>query len=158
MPASVQVPEPTKPLVWRCLKFKNHGQFCFSWPSIHLFATLGKQMHFGFPIGGRTAGVACPAATRQGDTYSKCDAAHTESPTQYTRCMIRTQAKHVPQKSTSTYQTSHHNQPQRVPCQLPRASPFSSPFSSKVVSVCLCVCLCVCLSVWPSLLSVSVSV
>ena len=25
---------------------KNHGHF--SWPSIHIFATLGKQMHFGF--------------------------------------------------------------------------------------------------------------
>ena len=29
---------------------KNHGHF--SWPSIHLFATPGKQMDFGFPFGG----------------------------------------------------------------------------------------------------------
>ena len=59
---------------------KNHGQFCFSWPSIHLFATLGKQLHFGSLFGGRPAGVAYPVATRQGNTKSKCDVAHTDSP------------------------------------------------------------------------------
>ena len=62
-------------------------RFCFSWPSIHLFATFGKHMQFGFPFGGRTA-------------CSKCDVAHTDSPTQHTRCLIRTQRK---ARSTEEY-------------------------------------------------------
>ena len=95
---SVKALESIKLLVQGCLNgvtnsSKNHCQFCFSWPSIHLFATLGKQMHFGFPFGGRAAGVAYSAATRQGNTCSKCDEAHKDSPTQHTRCMIRTQRK-----------------------------------------------------------------
>ena len=93
---SVKALESTKPLAQGCFNgvtnsSENHGQFCFSWPSIHLNATLGKQMLFGFPFGERAAGVAYSAATRQGNTCSKCDVAHTDSPTQHTRCMIRTQ-------------------------------------------------------------------
>ena len=66
---------------WCDQQFKKHGNCFFSWPCRHLFATLGKHMHFGFPSGGRTAGVAYPAATRQGNTKSKCNVAHTNSPT-----------------------------------------------------------------------------
>ena len=55
---------------------KNTVNCVFSWPSMHLFATIGKHMHDGFPCGGHTAGVAFPAATRQGNTCSKCDVAH----------------------------------------------------------------------------------
>ena len=41
----------------------------FSWPSIHLFATLGKQMHVGC-ISVAYCGVACPAATWQGEVIA----------------------------------------------------------------------------------------
>ena len=41
---------------------KNHGQFCFSWPYIHLFATLGKQMHFVFHFGGNLFALALTLA------------------------------------------------------------------------------------------------
>ena len=37
---------------------------------------------FRIPFDGRTAGVAYPEATRQGNTYSKFDVAHTDSPTE----------------------------------------------------------------------------
>ena len=45
-------------------QFKNHCQFCFSWPSIHLFAALGKQTHFGFLLGGRYSGCCVPRSCR----------------------------------------------------------------------------------------------
>ena len=112
--APVDALESTKPLAYGCFNSvtnssKNHCQFCFSWPSKHLFATLGKQMHFGFPFGGRTAGVA---ATRQGNTYSKCDVPHTDSPTQHTKCMIRTQRK---ASSTEERATASHTAPELAP-------------------------------------------
>ena len=53
----VQIPNLTQTLAEGYLSGltrspKKHCEFCFSWPSTHLFATLGKQMHFGFPFGG----------------------------------------------------------------------------------------------------------
>ena len=54
-----------EPLAWGCLNgvtnsANKHGQFCFSWSSIHLFGTLGKNMHFGFPLGGHTTVLRTP--------------------------------------------------------------------------------------------------
>ena len=137
----------------------KHCQFCFSWPSIDLFATLGKHMLFGFPFGGRTAGVAYPAATRQGNTYSKCDvAAHTDSPADQMH-------------NTYTAQTVFHRRVLDRVIHRTRTSPKAFPASSRrfallfsllfqshvCVSVCLCVCLCVSVRVCVSV-SVSVSV
>ena len=60
---------------------KKKPSCVFSWPSIHLFATLGKQMHFGFPFGGVQRVLRIPQPHGRVNQYSKCDAAHTDSPT-----------------------------------------------------------------------------
>ena len=126
-----KAPECTKTLAEGCLNVtnssKNHGQF-FSWPSMHLFATLGKQMHCGFPFAGRPAGVAYTAAARQGKPYSKCDVAHTDSTTLHTRCMIRTQ------RTTTS--------PKAFPASSRALHPSLLP---SVQKSCRCVCVSVCL-------------
>ena len=63
----------------------------FFWPSRHLFATLGKQMHFGFPFGGVQRVFRTPQL--HGRVKNLCDVAHTDTPTQHTRYMICRQRK-----------------------------------------------------------------
>ena len=82
------------------------------WCTILFFVALQQRLASkcisGFLYGGRTPGVAYPAAPRQGNTYSKCDVAHTDSPTQHTRCMIRTQQRtfHRRARDRMTHRTS----------------------------------------------------
>ena len=99
-------------------------------------------MHFGFPFGPRTAGVAYPAITRKGNTYNIHNITHTNYPTQHTKDIIQTQRNTASQNSARPHDTPRQNRP----CGFPRSQPFSSPFSSKFVSVspCLCVCESVC--------------
>ena len=79
----------------------------------------------------RTAVVAYSAA----ETCSKCDAAHTDSPTLHTRCMIRTK-----RRVCFTEECSY-----LIP-SLPFSSPFSS-FRPSLAFFALLACVCVCVSV-----------
>ena len=141
-------------------QFKKPRSCVFSWPSIHLCATLGKQMHFGFSFWWRTAGAAYPAATQQGKTKSKCDVAQTDSPTQHTRGMISTQRKVC---FTEECLIVRYIVPELAPMRylwilalftllfslliplLPFSSPFSSSRPPRPPRVCMYVCLCLCI-------------
>ena len=86
-------PKSTKPLAWGCLNgvtnsSKKHCQFCFSWPSLHLFATVGVSFWWAY------RGCCVPPQLHgQGDTYRMCDVAHTDSSIQHTRYMMCRQRK-----------------------------------------------------------------
>ena len=120
---------------WCDQQFVNHSQFCFSRSSIHLFATHGKCIS-GFLLVGVQRVLRTLAATAQGNIFGKCDVAQTDSPTQHTKCMTRTQ-----REARSTEKVLHQNN--IAPKPAPTRSSSRALHPSLVPSVqksCLCVC------------------
>ena len=124
---------------------KKHCLFFFRGRPYRLFATLGKQMHFGFPFGGVQRVLRTPQlhgrVKQVARVMQRRHILRHGTPDAYADS-----AKHVPQKERPTA-SPHQNQAPHVPCALPRSSPFFFSFlfeSCVVVSLCLCVwCVCV---------------
>ena len=119
-----------------------HTSLCNAWQA------NAFRVSFWWPY----SGVAYTTATRQGHTYSKCDVAHTDSPTQHTKCIIHTQSKlYFAEECLIVWYIAPQPAPTgSLPAPARFALLFSLLFKSRVC-VSVCVCLCVCPSLFLSL-------